>query len=146
MKQKTIVAPEAKQAKRVDVHSHSDEEAQDIRDRVAAHKRALQTYESKQQYIYPLERLTQDKTVLRNIKFPGADDVYPGSHQALMRFCSSYYPNAKCGPLYVDEPKNEVELDRAYQRHKVMRKLKIKHVVLERDTTFEHLLEQLGEF
>lgn len=146
MKEKTIVAPESKKSRRVDVHALTEEQEQSIRDNVSSHKRALQKYEAKQEFIYPIERITQDKTVIRNVKFPGADEAYPHAHQALMRFCTSFYPNAKGGPIYVDEPKNDQEIHRAYERHKVMMKNKIRHLIVEKDTTYEHLLEQLGEF
>lgn len=144
---RTIIAPEAKaQSRRVDVYAQEEADAASIRNKLNHHKRALQNYDAKQEFLYPIERIAQSKIVERNIKFKGADEAYPRMDQFRMRFCDCYYPNAKGGSLYVDMPKNETEAHRAYERHKVMVKLGLRHVILERDTTYEHLLEQLGEF
>lgn len=143
-KRTLVVSGVAKRTSRVDVHDREEDDVS-IRQNVAANRRALEKFDAKQEYRYPIERITQDKIVIRNVKFPGADEAYSMPHQALMRFVSAYYPNAKGGPLYVDEPKNETEVHRAYERHKVMIQLKLRHVILEKDSTYEHLLEQLGE-
>lgn len=82
--------------------------------------------------------------MIRSVKFPGADAAYPDTLDALYRFVSAYYPYAVGGPLYVDEPKNEKEVHRAYERQKVMKKLKHRYVIIEKDTCYEDLLEQLG--
>lgn len=110
-----------------------------------AHRRALAKYESKKVYLYPIERLTQGSVVIRQVKFPGADTAYPDVTQALFRFVSAYYPYAVGGPLYVDEPRNEKEVYRAYERQKVLKKLNLRHVILDKDTSYEDLLEQLGQ-
>lgn len=113
-------------------------------DESISHRRALAKFDSKKQFIYPLERITQGTVVIRQVKFPGADAAYPDVTHALYRFVSSYYPYAQGGPLYVDEPKNEKEVFRAYERQKVMKKLGLRHVIIDKDTTYEDLLEQLG--
>jgi len=142
MAKKTIVAPESKQQKVTEV----GEGIQVTRDTMsAAHRRALQKYESKQEFIYPVERIAGHKLFIRNTKFPGADSAYPEVQYALYRFVDKFYPYALGGPLYVDEPKNEQESYRAYEKHKVMLKLGLRHIVVEKDSTYEHLLEQLGE-
>lgn len=144
---KTIIAVESKTTKRVDIDSN-DQDAiahEQARLAVAANRRALQKYDLKQQFLYPIERITMDKLTLRYVKFPGADEAYPNVQDARMRFCTTFYPNALGGPLYVDEPRNEVDTYRAYERNKVMKKLGHRHLILEKDTTYEMLLEQLGE-
>lgn len=140
---KKIVAPESTKVREVSLQD-SEVEAQ-VSDKVKAHRRALQKYESKKQLLYPIERLAQDNLVIRNVKYPGADEDYPFDQYALFRFVSKIYPNAVGGPLYVDEPKNDVEIHRAYERHEKMKKRNLRHVIVESDTTFDHLLEQLGE-
>jgi hypothetical protein len=147
MKQKTIIAPESK-TKKAEIHESEDSQtdAPLAYQRLASHRRALQRYEAKRQFTSPVEELAQNISgMVGNVKFPGADEAYPLDTQALFRFCSKVYPNAVGGPLYVDYPKNEVEIYRAYERTKVMKKLKIRHVIIESDSTLEHLLEQLGE-
>ena len=142
MNKKTIVAHESKVKLRVDV---IEGEAAPQGVETPSFRRALQKFDNPKQYIYPLERITQGSVVIRNVKFPGADEAYPLVQDALYRFVSSYYPYALGGPLYVDEPKNEKEIDRAYKRQKVMRSLKHRYVIVEKDTNYEHLLQQLGE-
>jgi hypothetical protein len=143
MSKRTVIAPEGK-IKQIELGDQV--ECSQIEDRITpAHRSALARYEVKKQYLYPIERITQDHTVVRNVKFPDADKYYPNSTQALFRFVSKFYPNAKGGPLWVDEPKNEGEIYRAYERQKVMKKIGLRHVVYEKDTSYENLLEQLGE-
>lgn len=142
MTKKTIISPESK-VKRVDI---IEGETTTQAPMTASFRRALERFDNPKQYIYPLEKITRGSVVIRQVKFPGADEAYPLVQDALYRFVSSYYPHAEGGPLYVDEPKNETEVHRAYQRQKIMRKLKHRYVIVEKDTSYEHLLEQLGEF
>ncbi|MBX4188340.1 MAG: hypothetical protein KW793_04385 [Candidatus Doudnabacteria bacterium] len=146
MNKKTIVAPESK-TKKIEVELSREEDQTPLHyEALAAHKRALARYESKRQFTSPIEELVQDISVMvGTVKFPGADEAYPDVTQALMRFVTKIYPNAIGGPLYVDQPRNDVEVYRAYERQKVMRQLGLRHVIIERDSTLEHLLEQLGE-
>lgn len=141
MSKRTVMAPEAKYEKKVDLQ----EQDEDVRVKIAANKRALQTYENKKQLLYPIEKIAQDKLIILNVKYPGADEDYPHVQHALFRFVSKVFPNAVGGPLYVDEPRNPNEIHRAYDRHEKMKERNLRHVVVEKDTTFEHMLEQLGE-
>ena len=144
---KKIVAPEAVhlENKEIEVFEQTENHKL-INEKISANKRALQKYESKREYLYPLERIVQDRLVIRNVKYPGADEDFPHSHQALCRFVTMFYPNAKGGGLYVDEPLHEQQRLRAYDRQKKMKARKLRHLVLERNSTYEELLEQLGEF
>lgn len=145
MKRRTIIAPEATKTKKAEMIQEV-EDYSDIRGKVAAHKRALLSYDAKQQFLYPIERVTLDHTVIRNVKYPGADQDYPEDQHALFRFVSKYYPNAQGGPLYVDEPRNENEIYRAHERQAKMKARKLRHVVVDSDSTYEDLMMQLGEF
>src|SRR6266404_3352595 len=113
MNKKTIVAPESNKHKQVEIHENMERTVEP-----ASHRRALEKFETKQQWLYPIERIAQDKLVILKVKFPGADEAYPNVTEALFRFVTRVYPNAKGGPLYVDEPVNEKEVYRAYERHK----------------------------
>lgn len=144
MAKRTIVGPEARVEKKAEVFEEM-ENHEDIRGKVAAHKRALQKYEEKTQILHPIELIAQDQLFIRNVKYSGADEDYPHEHQGLFRFVSKIYPNAKGGPLYVDEPKNPNEIHRAWDRHEKMVARNLRHVIFEKDTSYEHLLEQLGE-
>lgn len=141
---KKLIAPEASKQKDTELMVPSYED-QDIKKKIDSNKRELAKYETKSQYLYPVERLAQDKLTILNVKYPGSDEDYPHVQDVLFRFVNKVYPNAKGGPLYVDEPRNEVQVHRAYERHEKMKKRKLRHVIMERDTDYSHLLEQLGE-
>lgn len=123
------------------------ENHQEINEKISAHKRNLQKYESKKEFLYPLERVVghAQNHCERNVKYPGADEDYPHVQDALSRFCTKVYPAAKGGPLYVDEPMHEKQMVRAYDRHEKMKKRKIRHIVVEPNSTYHDLMEQLGE-
>ena len=144
MSKRTITAPEAKHTKQILIDS---EESREITtDKLtSAHRKALQRYESKKEFLYPVERIAQDHVCIMNVKFPGADEAYPEPQNALFRFVSKLFPNAKGGPLYVDQPKNDREVYRAYERHKVMAKLNLRHIISEKDSSYEDLLGQLQD-
>lgn len=146
MSKRTIVAPEGK-TKRIDLaESATDAETPSEFQSMASHRRALARHDSKKQFTSIVEELVNDTSgLVLNVKFPGADEQYPDYQQALFRFVSKVYPNALGGPLYVDTPRNENEIYRAYERQKVMKQLGHRHIIVERDSTLEHLLEQLGE-
>lgn len=143
---RTIQAPEAskKANKQTEIFMEM-ENHKEINEKIAQNKRGLQRYESKQEFLYPLERIVQDRLVIRNVKYPGADEDYPLNQDALFRFVTMVYPNAKGGPIYVDEPIHEKQRVRAYERQEKMKKRKLRHIVLEPNSTYEDLLEQLGE-
>ena len=142
MNKRTIVSPESKTQKSTVIDGETTPQS----DRMdPSHRRALQKYETKKDFLYPVERIARDHVAIHNVKFPGADEHYPEIQNALFRFVSKVYPNAKGGPLYVDTPRNDRETYRAYERHKVMIKLGLRHIIAEKDSTYEHLLEQLEE-
>lgn len=143
---RTIVAPEAtKKANKQTEILLEMENHQEINQKIAQNKRALQRYEVRQEFLYPVERIVQDKLCIRNVKYPGADEDYPNNQDALSRFVTMVYPNAKGGPLYVDEPIHEKQRTRAYDRQVKMKKRGLRHIVVESNSTYEDLLEQLGE-
>lgn len=144
MSKKIIVAPESKTQKVIEVGDHIEQNLE-IDRMTPSHRRALQKYETKQEFIYPLERITQSKLFIMKVKFPGSDEAYPLPTQAMFRFVSKFYPYAAGGALYVDEPVNELEIHRAYERQKVMKRLHLRYLIVERDSTYDMLLEQLGE-
>lgn len=147
MSKRTIVAPESK-TKKIEVEQSTELQAETPLEyaKLAAHRRALAKYDQKRQVTSPIEELVGDTSGMEvTVKFKGADEAYPDTIHARFRYCSSYYPNAEGGPLYVDQPRNEGEIYRAYERQKVMKKLGLRHVIIERDSTLEHMLEQLGE-
>ncbi len=141
---RSIIAPEAKFQKRIEI-GEENEHSLNMDKMTPSHRQALQKYEAKKEFLYPVERIAQDHVCIMNVKFPGADEAYPQPQEALFRFVSKVFPNAKGGPLYVDHPRNEREIYRAYERHKIMAKLKLRHIVAEKDSSYEDLLEQLEE-
>ena len=72
------------------------------------------------------------------------------AHYDRMKRVDKFFPyaqleeNAKRIPLYVDEPMNSQESEICYQKAKVMQKLNLKYVILEKDTELFDALTQLG--
>lgn len=129
------------------------EDSPEARAQLMKEKRLLSKQEDSEQLIYPIEQLAQDKLVIGNVKYPGADEDWPDDHMARFRFVTKMYPNAVGGPLYVDTPRNDLETHRAYERQRVIQAKnetlpkgkKIRHVVIKGETSYMDLLEQLGE-
>lgn len=144
MKQRHIIAPEASKLKE-QVLAESSPQDVDTSVAIAKHRRNLAKFETKEQLLYPVEKIAQDKLLIMNIKYPGADEDFPFIQDVLMRFVTKVYPNAKGGALYVDEPRNETQSWRAWERHKKMKVRGLRHLVVEQDTEYFSLLEQLGE-
>lgn len=81
----------------------------------------------------------------RNYKYPGADQLFPNWLDADQRIVTKCYPLAKKGMLLVSEPRHEAEVKKAWEKHKILRKLGFRHIVVEPDTTLYDALAQLGE-
>lgn len=113
-----------------------------------AHRAALQRQAEKQKplrYVTLADKIAEDTFFIRNYKYYGSDKQYPETVDHAMRTVSKAYPYAKGGLLLVDEPLNELEMIRAYEKAKTLKKLGFRFVVVERDSTLDMLLEQLGE-
>jgi len=139
---KKIIAPEAKpQNQSVEV---GDFHRNDFDEDSPAHRNALRRAELKGQFISISDQVAQSNLFFRNYKLPLKVKI-PVDHPDA-QIVTKFYPHAKGGPLYVDEPIAAVTIDRAYLRQKILKSFGLRHIVIEKDSSLEHALEQLGEF
>jgi hypothetical protein len=96
------------------------------------------------------ERVAKHHLYYLNHKIPDAEKHFPVDIYS--RFVSKYFPYAEGGPLYVDEPRNDDEMFKAYEKQKVLKKMGLRSIVIMRaekfkdlETAFCDCLEQLGE-
>lgn len=107
------------------------------------HKRLIERSENLNKFVDLSNTLAESSFYHRNWKWIGADQHYP--NHPLMRTVAKYFPHAKGGPLYIDEPVLKEDIDACYIKQKVMKKLGYRYVVREPDSTLEHMLQQLGD-
>lgn len=149
MSKKTIVAPEAKfenQRTELDESDLSVVEAESKTQADARHRNAMRKFEIRKRFISLAAQIAEDNLFITNVKYPGADKTYPDPKDADFRYVNKMYPNAKGGPLYVDEPITERDMLRSYARQKIIKKLGLRYIVIEKDSTLEDCWVQLGEF
>lgn len=143
---KTIIAPEAKlKHQRVELDTDSsqylsDQEKDAKRNSEA---RALRSHELRQKFVTLADQVAESNLYFRNWKYKEGDQMYP--HDPDSRMVTKSYPHAKGGLLFVDEPRNQREMVKSYEKQKVLKKLGYRFIVIEADTTLYDCLEQLGE-
>lgn len=109
----------------------------------AKHNRALARADDRQRLIAVADHIAGHIHWVRNYKFAKADLLYPNNPE--MRTVDKCYPQAKGGMLLVDEPTDEGEALRCYEKQKILKAQGFRHVVIEKDTSLYDALEQLGE-
>lgn len=114
------------------------------------HKARIRHTDLRNEFRTLAEQVAQSKDVIGNWKIPNADKLFPVDIDS--RFVDKYFPNAKGGPLYVDEPTTEVKMVKAYEKQKHLKKMGHRSIVIEKDAAFKDLqtsyldcLEQMGE-
>lgn len=145
-----IRAPQASPENRATTLQEASEDEKDS----PAHKRAIDRAEARQTLISLADQVAEDTMFIRNYMWPTARQEYPIDADAGMRFVSRYYPYAKPRPLYVDEPRSFIGVQRCEEKRKIMKKLGLRYVVLAaayqdpdghqvKETRLEDALEQL---
>lgn len=126
---------------------HQDEEKKDS----PTHLARIRHTESRQHFSCLADRVAVNFVGCQlNYRIPHAEMHYPIDIES--RFVSKYFPNAIGGPLYVDEPKTQAQMIKAYEKQKLLKKLGFRSVVIEisseyeeLDTAFADCMDQLGE-
>lgn len=141
-KKRTIISPEASKSEMRNVTIGEGEPTytgdQD-------NSRAILRAEQRKKFVTISDRLAEDTTYFRGHKWDIFNKYYPTTDKALMRFVTKYYPYAKGGALFVDEPKTEREYEMAMQKHEAMKELSLRYVVVGDTESFQECLEKLGE-
>jgi hypothetical protein len=139
---KIIIAPQASlETRKVEIKEHGNKK--ENKEDQKNSKEVINRCELRQKFTNLADQLAQSHYTCRNCKFPGSEQIYTDPLQSSMKFVTKFYANAKGGPLYVDEPMTEKQMLEAYERHKVMLKLNLRHIVIEKDSTLEDLYEDL---
>lgn len=153
---RVLIAPEAKSQKRIttlDPDTQTDPKDHNT----PATRRALASVDRRQKFVTLSDQIAKEVLFFRNYKWPGANRAYPDDIDCDMRFVTKYYPHTDGGkPLYVDEPMTEREMVKAYEKQKVLKKLGMRHLVIDPThldsegksipgSTLSDCLEQLGE-
>jgi hypothetical protein len=107
------------------------------------HERAVKRCNERNSFITFSDCLAQSVDYIMNVKWDLGDVNYPNSPE--MRTVNKFYPNAKGGPLYVDEPNDEQNATRCYEKQTKMRKLGLRYVVIEKNMGLYDVQMQLEE-
>lgn len=87
------------------------------------------------------QEVAEDKFHYVNYYVPELKKMYP-QHPKLWHV-DKYFPNAKCGRLFVDEPQFEYQHEECAQKKTVMKEFRLKYAVLTKDTDIDLLRYEL---
>lgn len=88
------------------------------------------------------DRVAEDNFYYLKHYFPGGLNEFRDFPN--LRMVKKFYPYAKGGPLYVDEPVFEFQKEECRRKKDVMKKLGLRYIVLEDGMSKEDALSQLG--
>lgn len=138
-----IIAPETSPKK--GKYVNFDEEEAKPKPDSATHLRNLKRAELRKIFVSIDSQFAESNVLFRNYKYHDAHLVYPNTVDVDQRFVSKCYPYAKGGLLLVDEPRNEREKIKAYEKQRKLQGLGYRHVVLEDGMDVYDLAKQLRE-
>ena len=87
------------------------------------------------------DNIAQSTLAHMNWFFPKSNYLFP--EEPKMRFVKKYYPLAKTGPLLVDEPSNDREIEDCKRKATVLKKAGFRYVYIAPRMTFDEVLTQL---
>lgn len=118
-------------------------EASETKNDSILHQRKIKKVDDRKKFKDLGDKLAQSTIYFRNRSWPNAKDYF----DEMTDYCyvDKYYPYAEGGGLWVDEPRDEIEKKMDYEKHEVMRKLGLRHVVIEENSRLDELLMELGE-
>lgn len=125
---KKVIAPESK-LNGMNVEDVAKDKNADVM--TPAHRNALRRAEMRSKFVSPPECYAESNVFFRNYLFKDAHKIYPDAMQADYRFVDKCYPYAKGGMLLVDEPRTEMQLKRAKDRHVHLIKMGFRHIIFE---------------
>ena len=86
--------------------------------------------------------LTDIDMVFKNYPIPGGETSFPDEPH--LRTCDRYYPASKFGPVFLDEPFFDDELEDCKRKADVIRKSGVKYIILSKDCDLQSAMEQIG--
>lgn len=86
-------------------------------------------------------KVAENTLHVRNWKFKNADRHFP--HEPLLRRVDKYFGQAKGGPLYVDEPVSDLDVNHCKRKAVVMASEGLRYCYLTKDMNLSDALKQL---
>lgn len=146
MPKRKLIVPELGQV--VDLGEISNESISEESEKIKE-DRLITQYEVRKKFGTLSDQIAESNIYFRNYRYPKGREIYPDDLQSDFRIVTKAYPYAKGGMLLVDEPKTEKEASKMYEKQKRLKKLGLRHIVIEKTghlhTTYADCLEQLGE-
>ena len=87
------------------------------------------------------ETIAGTNWVRKNIKDPGADEAF--MFEPLLRTVDKYFETAKPAPLYIDEPKDRLDIERCQRKAQVMAEQGLRYAYITVQMSEEDVLAQL---
>lgn len=96
-------------------------------------------------YTTTAEQVAKSKLYVRNWYVPEIKNLSP--YKWSDRWCrvDKYFPYAEGGPLLVDEPDGEIDLELCLNKQKKMREWSYRYIVVDQNTKFFEAMQQLEE-
>lgn len=88
------------------------------------------------------EKIAESRVLFRSWKNDGLKAAFP--HERRLWTTEKYYPDAKGGPLYIDEPQGTQEVAECERKREVMKKLGHRYLVIRVGTDLFAAMQQLG--
>lgn len=89
------------------------------------------------------EKIAESTIYIRNYKFPMADQRIPPQVNPDFKFVDKFFPYAKGGPLYVDEPRDDKDTQLSFEKQRILIHLGMRHLVVEDSSTLIDVITQI---
>lgn len=90
------------------------------------------------------ERLAQHRLYKRGVFMQVLQDKFPTEKH--MWIVSRYFPYSVGGPLFIDEPRLECEIEASMRKKAVLEGLGYRCIVIGPKTTYQEAMEQMSEY
>lgn len=89
------------------------------------------------------DQLAGSDLSFRNWQVPGAMTIFPSERDWNCRFCNLYYPHAKGGPLFIDLPSIDYDVERCERKSEAFSKRGIRYTFIKNNEGLTEGLERL---
>lgn len=121
-----------------------NEEAKPIDQDVPDKPNKLHIAEKNNELTSVADKIAGDVFHYKNWYYPNSRIYFPEHGE--LRFVEKYYPNAKGGPLYVDEPLFEADITDCYKKLPALKDQGLRYVIIKPGQTIDNVCSEfLGE-
>lgn len=89
------------------------------------------------------DQIAKSQMFQKNYYYPGSQNKFPSENH--MHYVDKFYETSPWGPLMVDEPNFDFELDDCLRKKKIIQALGYKYVIIDPHTDLEDCYKQLEE-